>query len=68
MKHIFTLISIAVLAISVNAQLQIASNGQVQVGNVSVTVEGNTLNAGMYIYALIVNGVEVYSKRMILTD
>lgn len=37
-------------------------------GDVSVIVEGNTLNAGMYIYTLIVDGVEVDSKRMILTD
>lgn len=37
-------------------------------GEVVVTIEGNRLNAGMYIYTLIVDGAEVDSKRMILTD
>lgn len=36
-------------------------------GNVSVTIEGGDLNAGMYIYSLIADGKEVASKRMILT-
>ena len=36
-------------------------------GNVSVTIEGGELNAGMYIYSLIADGNEVASKRMILT-
>lgn len=36
-------------------------------GNVSVTIEGGELNAGMYIYSLIADGKEVASKRMILT-
>ena len=36
-------------------------------GNVSVTIEGGDLNAGMYIYSLIADGNEVASKRMILT-
>lgn len=37
-------------------------------GNVDVTIDGNSLNAGMYIYTLIADGMEVDSKRMILTD
>lgn len=36
-------------------------------GNVSVTINGGELNAGMYIYSLIADGNEVASKRMILT-
>ncbi len=36
-------------------------------GESSVTVHGNELQAGMYIYALIADGQEVDSKRMILT-
>lgn len=36
-------------------------------GNVSVTIEGGELNAGMYIYSLIADGKEIASKRMILT-
>ncbi len=36
-------------------------------GNVSVTIDGGELNAGMYIYSLIADGNEVASKRMILT-
>lgn len=36
-------------------------------GSSSVTIEGNDLAAGMYIYALVADGAEVDSKRMILT-
>ena len=36
-------------------------------GESSVTVHGNELQAGMYIYALIADGQEIASKRMILT-
>ena len=36
-------------------------------GNVSVTISGGELNAGMYIYSLIADGSEIASKRMILT-
>ncbi len=36
-------------------------------GNVSVTIEGGDLNAGMYIYSLIADGKEIASKHMILT-
>ena len=36
-------------------------------GNVSVTISGGELNAGMYIYSLVADGNEIASKRMILT-
>jgi hypothetical protein len=36
-------------------------------GKVSTTIFGNELNAGMYIYTLIVDGKSVDTKRMILT-
>jgi hypothetical protein len=36
-------------------------------GDVSVRISGNELTAGMYLYALVVNGVVVDTKRMILT-
>lgn len=39
-----------------------------QRGNIDVTIEGNTLTAGMYIYTLVCDGIEIDSKRMILTD
>jgi hypothetical protein len=35
--------------------------------NTSVTIEGHTLKAGMYLYTLIADGKEVDTKRMILT-
>ena len=44
-------------------QLQI-----VIIGNGSVTVSASELPAGMYIYSLIVDGREIDSKRMILTE
>jgi hypothetical protein len=36
-------------------------------GKGSITINGSELNAGMYIYTLIADGVEVDTKRMILT-
>lgn len=36
-------------------------------GNGSVIINGNELNAGMYLYSLIVDGIEINTKRMILT-
>lgn len=39
-----------------------------QTGNGSITVNGSELEAGMYLYALIVDGKEVDTKRMILTN
>lgn len=46
-------------------QKRIEINGR---GDVSVTVSGNSLQAGMYIYTLIADGQEIDSKRMILTE
>ena len=37
-----------------------------QLGNGSIIINGNELEAGMYIYTLAVDGQEVDSKRMIL--
>jgi hypothetical protein len=37
-------------------------------GNTSVTIEGNSLKAGMYLYTLIADGKEVDTKKMILTN
>jgi len=37
-------------------------------GRGALSVEGSQLSAGMYLYALVVDGVEVETKRMILTD
>lgn len=34
----------------------------------SVTIDGSSLSAGMYIYALIIDGQMVASKRMVLTE
>jgi hypothetical protein len=39
----------------------------VQKGEATLTIEAGQLNAGMYMYSLIVDGVELDSKRMILT-
>jgi hypothetical protein len=36
-------------------------------GTTSVTIEGYTLQAGMYLYTLIADGKEVDTKKMILT-
>ena len=38
-----------------------------QRGEASQTISGSELQAGMYLYSLIVNGIEVATKRMILT-
>ena len=37
-------------------------------GKTSVRLEGSGLGAGMYVYALVADGEEVESRRMILTD
>lgn len=37
-------------------------------GNCSVMIDGLSLKPGIYIYALIIDGIELDSKRMILTD
>ncbi|MCC8146648.1 MAG: T9SS type A sorting domain-containing protein [Bacteroidales bacterium] len=36
-------------------------------GNNSVVLQGSTLDAGMYLYTLVVDGHEIDTKRMILT-
>jgi len=36
-------------------------------GNGELIIEGNTFKAGMYMYALIVDGKYIDSKRMILS-
>lgn len=36
-------------------------------GNVSITIKGSSLDAGIYLYSLITDGVVVDTKRMILT-
>jgi len=36
-------------------------------GNTSITIDGYTLDAGMYLYSLIADGKEVDTKKMILT-
>ncbi|MGF7137768.1 tail fiber domain-containing protein [Roseimarinus sediminis] len=46
---------------------QIKSFEIIERGNTSVTIEGFTLDAGMYLYTLIANGKEVDTKKMILT-
>ena len=37
-------------------------------GSGSITIRGNELRPGMYLYSLNVDGKEVDTKRMILTD
>jgi hypothetical protein len=36
-------------------------------GEISLTIEGGSLDAGIYLYSLITDGVVVDTKRMILT-
>ncbi len=50
-----------------NGNQKLRKNVQ-QRGKTEVTIDGNTLSAGMYIYTLICDGQEIDSKRMILTD
>lgn len=37
-------------------------------GSISCALDASALQPGMYIYALIADGTEIDSKRMILTD
>ena len=37
-------------------------------GTEIITVQGSELKAGMYMYTLIVDGKEIATKKMILTD
>lgn len=46
---------------------QIAEYAVTERGETSVTIDGGSLNAGMYLYALIADGKVVDTKRMILT-
>lgn len=46
---------------------QIAEYSITERGETSVTIDGGSLNAGMYLYALIVDGQVIDTKRMILT-
>lgn len=46
---------------------QIAEYPVTERGEISVTIDGGSLNAGMYLYALIADGKVIDTKRMILT-
>ncbi|MBR4594020.1 MAG: tail fiber domain-containing protein [Bacteroidaceae bacterium] len=46
---------------------QINSRAITRRGNVSLTIEGSSLDAGIYLYSLIADGVVIDTKRMILT-
>lgn len=46
---------------------QIAEYAVIERGETSVTIDGASLNAGMYLYALIADGQVIDTKRMILT-
>ena len=46
---------------------QIAEFAITERGSTSVTIDGGSLNAGMYLYALIADGQVIDTKRMILT-
>jgi hypothetical protein len=37
-------------------------------GTGSISIEGNRLNPGMYVYTLLIDGIEVDTKRMIVTQ
>ena len=39
-----------------------------QTGEGVLTIMGSELNPGMYLYSLIVDGIEVDTRRMILTE
>lgn len=46
---------------------QVLSYDNLPAGEGSVTIPGNELNPGMFLYSLVVDGQEVSTKRMILT-
>ena len=46
---------------------QINSINIAERGEVSITIEGNSLDAGLYMYSLITDGAVIDTKRMILT-
>lgn len=47
---------------------QIAHFSLTQKGKNSITIGKNKLPAGMYFYTLLVDGQEISTKKMILTD
>ena len=47
---------------------QIDSHETYQTGSGNISISGNTMQAGMYLYTLIVDKQEVDTKKMILTD
>jgi Secretion system C-terminal sorting domain len=56
----------AMLAIfDLNGKMLLQYN--LQQGKNQLTINGNSLSAGMYLYSLIADGQEVLSKRMVLT-
>jgi len=69
-----TVIKYTVPATSTNASIAILNlNGTMLQqfnglkGSGSITINGNTLQAGIYLYSLISNGQEIITKRMVLT-
>ena len=46
---------------------QISEYAVIERGETSITIDGGSLNAGMYLYALIADGQVIDTKRMILT-
>ncbi len=55
----------AIAVFDLNGRMQLQFNGLN--GRSQVTINGNSLQPGMYIYSLLADGQEVISKRMILT-
>jgi len=47
---------------------QIDSHEIYQTGSGNISISGNTMQAGMYLYTLIVDKQEVDTKKMILTE
>ncbi len=47
---------------------QVSSYAISQKGEGKITINGTTLRAGMYLYALIIDGKEIDTKKMILTE
>lgn len=69
MKRIIIFASIILATACAQAQLKIESTGYTTTSNTTVTGKtSSTLMAGMYIYALIIDGQMVASKRMVLTE
>jgi len=58
--------SASLIVFNMNGQ-QLRSYNDLQAGEGSIEVQANDLEAGMYLYSLIVDGKEVATRRMILT-